>query len=78
MPTISGLRRALERMGAKERNIVWTCMREVSAFLITGAFESELQYLDVGTRRICFCWTSACASTVRSASRECCYNGRHS
>lgn len=37
MPTIAGLRRGLERMGARTKRIIWTSMREVSRPLFSHA-----------------------------------------
>lgn len=36
MPTVDGLRRGLERMGARHKRVVWTSMREEPVIFISG------------------------------------------
>lgn len=36
MPTVDGLRRGLERMGAKSKSIIWTSMREEPVIFVSG------------------------------------------
>ncbi|SCV73360.1 BQ2448_7286 [Microbotryum intermedium] len=46
MPTVEGLRRALERMGAKEKPIVWTSMREEPVIYVNGGRPHVLRLID--------------------------------
>ncbi|SGZ32317.1 BQ5605_C040g11854 [Microbotryum silenes-dioicae] len=46
MPTVEGLRRALDRMGAKEKPIVWTSMREEPVIYVSGGRPHVLRLID--------------------------------
>ncbi|KAI5474355.1 metal ion binding protein, partial [Pseudohyphozyma bogoriensis] len=46
MPTIDGLRRALDRMGGKTKKIVWTSMREEPVIYVSGGRPHVLRLFD--------------------------------
>ncbi|ORY84702.1 inositol hexakisphosphate-domain-containing protein [Leucosporidium creatinivorum] len=46
MPTVDGLRRALEKMGGHEKHIVWTSMREEPVIYVSGGRPHVLRLFD--------------------------------
>ena len=46
MPTVGGLRRGLEKMGARNKRIIWTSMREEPVIFVSGGRPHVLRLFD--------------------------------
>ncbi|KAK4055018.1 hypothetical protein OIO90_003359 [Microbotryomycetes sp. JL221] len=64
MPTIDGLRRALEKMGAHQRQITWTSMREEPVIYVSGGRPHVLRLFDAPLENVVT--TGVTAETVEA------------
>lgn len=64
MPTVDGLRRGLEKMGAKSKRIIWTSMREEPVIFVNGGRPHVLRLSDAPLENVIT--TGVTAETVES------------